>query len=186
MRRGNVFALRDGPNALLIMDGQVQRLKDAGARFSQTYTHFSAIPVELRPANYDAVKSLADMTRQTVSELTRAMDTALGWANAAFGFKASDAYGIFPDAPMVATGTIGAAVSAIMLANHKMQGVINEAMQKQAILAANAQRAEDGVEPIQLAAAPAQSVFGGFETWAIIGGAALFLLPQLLEKMRDE
>lgn len=173
-------------NELLQIAG-VDRLRDAGARFSQTYQHFISIPVELRSANYDAVKSLADMTRQTISELTRAVDTAMGWANAAFGFKPADAFNIFPDASMMATGTVGAGVSAIMLANHKMQAVINEAMQKQALISANKQREESGLEPVQqLGNVNAPSMFGGMETWAIIGGAAIFILPQLLERMRGE
>lgn len=166
------------------IDG-VERLRDAGARFSQTYQHFSMIPVELRPANYDAVKSLADLTRQTISDLTRAVDTAMGWASAAFGFQARDAFNIFPDANMLTTGTIGAGVSAIMLANHKMQAVINEAVQKQALLSLNERRKEAGAEPVQLGETRPASVFGGAEMWAIIGGAAVFVLPKLLEKMRD-
>lgn len=160
------------------IDG-VQRLRDAGARFAQTYQHFAMIPPELRPANYESVRMLADTTRRVISDLTRAVDTAAGWAGAAFGLKAQDAFGIFPDANMLATGTIGAGVSAIMLANSRMQGVINEA------LAAQARRGDDSDHPAPVALGETGSIFGNAELWAIIGGAAIFVLPKFLESLRE-
>jgi hypothetical protein len=169
------------------MESAIQRLRNSGAQFSETYFHFVNIPPEFRPANYEAVKKLVDATRNSIASVTRAMDNAMGWANAAFGFTGVDAMQAFPNAQILANGGVGTAITAIMLARTKMLDVLQNARKRQFLHETNSQRVNDGLEPL------ADNTIGGLqettnqigiETWLIVGGVAIFLLPKLLERMK--
>jgi hypothetical protein len=109
-----------------------ERLKTAAAKFVRTYQDFAAIPVFYRTSEWVAVKSIADKTRAVIETATRAVDVAGNWMSAAFGLTGVGAFELFPNLPKIAEGGIGAAVTAIMLAEAKMNGVIRTAEKRMA------------------------------------------------------
>lgn len=168
----------------------VNRLKTAAAQFSGAYYQFTNIPEIYRSPTWQDVKNKADSVQGTIATLTSAIDTAYRWLSSAFGVSGLGSLGIaVPAVPWLTVAAIGAAISAIMATYSFMIEELNKSAYKKQLMDLNVQRVEQGLEPLDLTqlSTTGPTIFGdaaSLTKWLVIGGAAIFLLPKILEKMK--
>lgn len=168
-------------------DDAVARLKKAASDFTATYNQFVTIPPQYRPAAWYDVKQVADTTRNTIQTFISAADSAYQWIASSFGMNGLGI--VIPLAPFLTVAGIGGAISAILLARGKMVDIIADAENRRRITELNVSRAEQGLQPLNpdLLYPTQPTILGDFATtakWIVIGGAAILLLPKILEGMK--
>lgn len=173
------------------MTAQVNNLKTWAARFTDAYNQFLAIPVQFRTENWQSVKNRADAVKATISTITSGVDTAYRWLQSAFGLQGMGQLGlIVPAAPWLSIAAIGAAISAIMLSYSYIVEELNQSAYKREKWEIDKKRIEQGLEPLYADIyKPTPTVFGdaaNLAKWVIIGGAALFIVPKILEKWKGK
>lgn len=168
----------------------VERLKREAARFSSAYSQFVAIPVEYRSSTWQETKNRADSVKSIISTFTSAIDTAYSWLSSAFGMSGLGQLGlVIPAVPWLTVAAVGGAVSAIMVAYSYMIEELNKSAYKKQLMDNNVKRIEQGLEPLDLTkmSLTGPSLFGDASAlikWVVIGGAALFIVPKLIEKYK--
>lgn len=168
----------------------VQRLRDAAEKFSAVYNQFISIPVEYRSPTWEETKNRADNVRGVIQTFTNAIDIAYGWLKSAFGLSGFGQLGaIIPAVPWLTVASIGGAISAIMVAYSYMVEELNKSAYKKQLMEQNIIRIQKGLEPLDLTELmqTGPSIFGdtaALVKWAVIGGAAIFIVPKILEKMK--
>lgn len=164
------------------------RLKTAAAQFQNIYSQFIAIPVKYRSNNWQSVYNQANTVKNTISAFTGAIDTAYNWLRSAFGLQGLGQLGIIiPAVPWLSVAAVGAAVTAIMAVIPYMVREINEASYKAELDAINIQRIKDGQAPLDYYRPESPTIFGDVKDlakWVVIGGAAFFIVPKLLEQIK--
>jgi len=164
----------------------VNRLKNSATQFMTAYNQFIAIPVEYRSPTWGETKSRADNVKAIISTFTGAIDATYKWLANAFGLSG---LGALPVAPWLTVAAIGGAISAIMVAYSYMVEELNKSAYKKQLMTINAGRVEQGLEPLDLTelTRTGPTTVGDFATmakWIVIGGAAIFIVPKLLEQLK--
>lgn len=170
--------------------GAADRLKTAAAQFQTIYAQFVAIPVKYRSNNWQSIYSQANTVKNTISAFTGAIDTAYNWLRSAFGLQGLGQLGlIVPAVPWLSVAAVGAAVTAIMAVIPYMVREVNEASYKAELDAINIQRIKDGQAPLDYYRPESPTIFGDVKDlakWVVIGGAALYVLPRVLEYWKKQ
>ena len=168
----------------------VERLRNSAAQFSGAYSQFVNIPVEYRSPTWAETKQRADTTQGIISTFTGAIDTAYKWLSSAFGMSGLGQLGLLvPAVPWLTVAAVGGAISAIMVSYSYMIEELNKAAYKKQLMTANVKRVEQGLEPLDLTqlTQTGPTMFGeatDLVKWVVIGGAALFIVPKLIEKFK--
>lgn len=170
--------------------GAADRLKTAAAQFQNIYAQFIAIPVKYRSNNWQSIYNQATTVRNTISAFTGAIDTAYNWLRSAFGLQGLGQLGIIvPAVPWLSVAAVGAAVTAIMAVIPYMVREVNEASYRAELDAINIERIKAGEKPLDYYKPDSPTIFGDVKDlakWVIIGGAALFIVPKILEKWKGK
>lgn len=171
-------------------DDAVTRLRNAAGQFMSAYSQFVNIPYEYRSPTWQDVKNKADNVKNTISMITGAIDTAYQWLAGAFGVSGLGSLGlVVPAVPWLTVAAVGAAISAIMATYSYMIEELNKSAYKKQLMDMNVKRVEQGLEPLDLSKMTYSSptIFGdaaNMTKWLVIGGAALFIVPKLIEKYK--
>lgn len=168
----------------------VTRLQNAASQFTGAYSQFVNIPVEYRSPTWQETKDKADNVRGIISTFTNAIDTAYKWLQSSFGLSGMGQLGIvIPAIPWLTVAAVGAAVSAIMGAYSYMVEELNKSAYKKQLMDINVTRIEQGLEPLDLTqlSTTGPGMFTDVATivkWVVIGGAAYFIVPKLIEQYK--
>jgi hypothetical protein len=168
----------------------VERLRTAATQFSGAYSQFVNIPVEYRSPTWADTKQRADTVKGIISTFTGAIDSAYKWLSSAFGLSGLGQLGLLvPAVPWLTVAAVGGAISAIMVSYSYMIEELNKSAYKKQLMTVNAQRIEQGLEPLDLTqlTQTGPTIFGeagSLVKWVVIGGAALFIVPKLIEKYK--
>lgn len=171
-------------------DDAVARLRSSAAQFMSAYSQFINIPYELRSDTWQQTKDKADTVKTTIGAFTSAIDTAYQWLASAFGLSGLGSLGIIvPAVPWLSVAAIGAAISAIMATYSYMIEELNKSAYKKQLMDKNVERINQGLEPLDLSKMTYSepSIFGdaaSIAKWVVIGGAALFIVPKLIERYK--